>query len=444
MTAGPLSDIVVLDLTRALAGPHAAMMLGDLGARVIKIESPAGGDDTRGWGPPFVTAPSGSPADTSAPAAANLAAPDAVAQQTESATGKGTDPGPISTYFLSCNRNKQSVTLDLKSDQGKWALTELIRRSDVLCENFRPGVLDRLGFPLARLMELNPCLVVLSISGFGHDGPEGGRAGYDQIAQGEGGLMSMTGPDPQTPTKAGVPISDLLAGMYGAFGVLGKLHERMRTGRGGQVRTSLLAAVVGVHAYQGTRWTVAGEIPQAEGPHHPSICPYGLFFASDGAVQISVGSEYLWQKFAPAFGLPVEGPGFASNAERVRNAAAVRAAVNEAFAEYASADLLARLDELGIPSGQVKDLQQVYEWEQTRSQGLLIDVQHPVLGSVTLPGPPLRLFDGDGSEWHRAHTAPPLLGEHTEEVLAWLSSPTGTIPAASGEVGLDETVGKAR
>lgn len=390
--AGPLSDITVLDLTRALAGPHAAMMLGDLGARVIKIETPGRGDDTRGWGPPFVT---------------------------------GTDEQSISTYFLSCNRNKESVALDLKSESGTAALTELIRRSDVLCENFRPGVLDRLGFPLDRLMELNPGLVVLSISGFGHDGPEGGRAGYDQIAQGEGGLMSMTGPDPQTPTKVGVPISDLLSGMYGAFGVLGKLHERERTGRGGLVRTSLLAAVVGVHAYQGTRWTVAGEIPRAEGPHHPSICPYGLFHASDGAVQISIGSENLWQRFAPAFGLPVDAEGFATNADRVRNAAAVRAAVDAAFAGYTSADLLAKLAEVGVPSGQVKNLQQVYEWDQTRSQGLLIDVEHPTLGTVTLPGPPLRFFEGDGSEWHRRHSAPPLLGQHTDEVLAWLSEPAG-------------------
>jgi formyl-CoA transferase len=415
VTTGPLSDIVVLDLTRALAGPHAAMMLGDLGARVIKVETPGKGDDTRGWGPPFVTA---------ADLAARHGDAGAAAQRGEAGADDGSPADAISTYFLSCNRNKESVTLDLKSEAGAAALTELIRRSDVLLENFRPGVLDRLGFPLARLMELNPGLVVLSISGFGHDGPEGGRAGYDQIAQGEGGLMSMTGPDPDTPTKMGVPISDLLSGMYGAFGVLGKLHERQRTGRGGLVRTSLLAAVVGVHAYQGTRWTVAGEIPRAQGPHHPSICPYGLFHASDGAVQISIGSEGLWQKFAPAFGLPVDGEGFATNADRVRNSDAVKAAVDAAFAQYSSADLLAKLDEIGVPSGQVKNLQQVYEWEQTRSQGLLIDVDHPVLGPIEIPGPPLRFFDGDGTEWRRQHLAPPLLGEHTEAVLQWLAAPS--------------------
>jgi len=397
VNGGPLSDIVVVDLTRALAGPHAAMMLADLGARVIKVETPGGGDDTRGWGPPFVAR-----------------AADGLTTEIPSAKG-------ISTYFLSCNRNKESITLDLKSPAGKDALTELVRRADVLLENFRPGVLERLGFPLDRLTELNPGLVVLSISGFGHDGPQGGRPGYDQIAQGEGGLMSMTGPDPETPTKVGVPIADLLAGMYGAFGVVAKLTERARTGLGGLVRTSLLAGMVGVHAFQGTRWTVAGQVPKAEGPHHPSICPYGLFHSADGTVQIAVGSEGLWQRFAPAFDLPVDAPGYATNADRVHNGAAVRASVDAAFARYETADLLAKLSEVGVPSGEVKNLQQVYEWDQTHSQGLLIDVEHPVLGPLHLPGPPLRFFDGAGTEWHREHTAPPLLGQHNDAVQAWLS-----------------------
>ena len=402
---GPLSDITVVDLTRALAGPHAAMMLGDLGARVIKVETPGTGDDTRGWGPPFVGPPP--------------------ANHTAGVTNS--EPGQtISTYFLSCNRNKQSVVLDLKSPDGRDALTELVRRSDVLLENFRPGVLDRLGFTMARMTELNPALVVLSISGFGHDGPEGGRAGYDQIAQGEAGLMSMTGPDPETPSKVGVPISDLLAGMYGAYGVVAKLHERAKTGRGGLVRTSLLASVVGVHAYQGTRWTVAGEVPKAEGPHHPSICPYGLFHSVDGIVQIAVGSEGLWARFAPAFDIPLDGPEFSTNPDRVRNAKVVRAAVEKAFADYTTPDLLSKLSAIGVPSGEVKNLQQVFDWEQTRSQGLLIDVDHPLLGPIQLPGPPLRFFNGTGAEWHRRHTAPPLLGEHTKEILDWLTADSPT------------------
>ena len=389
MNGGPLAGITVVDLTRALAGPQAGMMLGDLGARVVKLEMPEGGDDTRGWGPPFV--------------------------------GPETEPAvQISTYFLSCNRNKESVAVDLKSVAGAAALAELIRRSDVLLENFRPGVLDRLGFPYERLQELNPRLVVLSISGFGHDGPQGGRPGYDQIAQGEAGLMSLTGPDPSTPTKVGVPIADLLAGMNGAFGVLAKLLERDRTGKGGHIRTSLLASVVGVHAFQGTRWTVAKQIPCAEGPHHPSICPYGLFRSADGVVQIAVGSEMLWSRFALAFELPIDAPGFATNAERVTNAPTVRAAVEKVFSNHSTPELLATLASLGIPSGEVKNLQQVYDSEQTRSQGLLIDVDHPVLGRIELPGPALRFFDEHDVEWRKKHSAPPELGQHTHKIMAWL------------------------
>lgn len=395
MNPGPLSDIIVLDLTRALAGPHAAMMLGDLGARVIKVETPGRGDDTRGWGPPFVEPPG--------------------TEQTTSAE-------PISTYFLSCNRNKQSTTIDLKSTTGHAALTKLISRADVLLENFRPGVMDRLGFSMAQLAQLNPRLVTLSISGFGHDGPEASRAGYDQIAQGEAGLMSMTGSDPDNLSKVGVPISDLLAGMYGAYGVLAALHKRERTGLGGVVRTSLLASVIGVHAYQGTRWTVAGEVPKAEGPHHPSICPYGLFHTADGAVQIAVGSEQLWAKFATEFGLPTTGQ-FATNPDRVRNSPIVRSAVDNALRQYTTAEALQRLRLIGTPSGEIKNLEQVYTWDQVRSQGLLIGVDHPQLGKIELPGPPLRFFDNTGQEWRHQHTAPPLLGQHTDEIADWLSAP---------------------
>jgi formyl-CoA transferase len=386
MNSGPLAGVVVVDLSRALAGPHAAMMLGDLGARVIKVESPDGGDDTRSWGPPFIA---------------------------------GSDGAEHSTYFLSCNRNKESIALDLKSDDGQDTLTALVRRADVLVENFRPGVLDRLGFPVERLHELNPRLVVLSISGFGHDGPEGGRAGYDQIAQGEAGLMSLTGPSPDEPTRVGVPIGDLLAGMYGAYGVLAALHERETTGLGRVVRTSLLAAIVGVHAFQGTRYTVAGEIPRATGGHHPSICPYGLFHAGDGLVQIAVGSDGLWRRFAPAFGL--DRPDWSTNPKRVARRDAVIAAVDAAFGGYPAADLLARLDDLGVPAGKVRDLAEVYTWEQTRSQGLLIDVEHEALGTITLPGPPLRFDPVAGGGDPHAHSAPPTLDQHGEAIRAWLA-----------------------
>ncbi len=382
----PLEDVVVIDLSRALAGPHAGMMLGDMGARVIKVESPGHGDDTRGWGPPFV----------------------------------GPEDDPISTYFLSCNRNKESVTLDLKSDDGRDTLTRLVRHGDVLIENFRPGVLDRLGFSVDRLHELNPRLVILSISGFGHDGPEGGRAGYDQIAQGEGGLMSLTGSAPDDPQRVGVPIGDLLAGMYGAYGVAAALHERNTTGVGRVVRTSLLAAIVGVHAFQGTRYTVAGEVGLAQGNHHPSIAPYGLFTCKDGRLQIACGSESLWVKLATAFDIDPASPGMATNRERVANRDKVIDVVNAAFSSYPLTELLAKLAEVGVPAGEVRSIDRVYEWEQTRSQGLVVDIDHPVLGGIKIPGPPIRLDDNAFAGGRPEHKHPPMLGEHNESVRAWL------------------------
>jgi crotonobetainyl-CoA:carnitine CoA-transferase CaiB-like acyl-CoA transferase len=384
---GPLQDVLVVDLSRALAGPHATMMLGDLGARVVKVEVPETGDDTRGWGPPFV----GEPGDRQ------------------------------STYFLSANRNKESIALDLKSDDDRELLLRLIDRADVLVENFRTGVLERLGLGIESLQERNPRLVVLSITGFGHDGPEGGRAGYDQIAQGEAGLMSLTGSGPDDPQRVGVPIADLLSGMYGAYGVVAALHERDRTGRGTVVRTSLLAAVVGVHAFQGTRWTVAGEVGHAQGNHHPSIAPYGLFHCRDGAVQIALGSEGLWRKFCEAFSLDPAAEGLATNEERVAARERVIEVVEGAFADWDAEPLLARLAEVGVPAGKVRTLDEVYGWDQTLSQGLVIDVKHPTLGALQLPGPPLRFFEADGSEVSRSdHTAPPLLDQHATDIRAWL------------------------
>ena len=370
--AGALDGILVVDLTRALAGPHAAMMLGDLGARVIKVESPGSGDDTRGWGPPFVQ-------------------PDTGSRE--------------STYFLSTNRNKESITLDLKDDADKAVLTELVRRADVLMENFRPGTLDRLGFGTAVLAELNPRLVTLAISGFGHDGPEGGRAGYDQIAQGEGGLMSLTGSGPDDPQRVGVPIGDLLAGMYGAYGVLAALHERERTGRGQVVRTSLLAAIVGVHAFQGTAWTVAGKVGRAQGNHHPSIAPYGLFHCADGSVQVACASESLWRRLCAEFGFDPEAPGMATNGERVEHRDQVIRLLEGAFAQIAAEDLLARLNTVGIPSGKVRTIDEVYTWDQALSQGLLVDVEHATLGRVSLTGPAAAVLRGRSRRRDRDHPA---------------------------------------
>jgi crotonobetainyl-CoA:carnitine CoA-transferase CaiB-like acyl-CoA transferase len=382
---GPLSDLLVLDLTRALAGPHAAMMLGDQGARVIKVESPSG-DDTRGWGPPFV----------------------------------GPDDARESTYFLSANRNKESLVLDLKSDDDKDVLARLVERADVLMENFRTGVLDRLGFPVSRLHELNPGLVILSITGFGHDGPEASRSGYDQIAQGEGGLMSFTGTE--QPTKVGVPIADLTAGMYGAFGVLAALHERSQTGRGRVVRTSLLAGMVGVHAFQGTRWTVAGEVPGLAGDHHPAIAPYGLFETGTAPIQIACGSEGLWKALCKALDLDTEDSRFATNADRVQHRDDLIALLEAHFATDPAEHWLDLLSSAGVPSGKVRSLDDVYSWEQTRSQGLLVSVPHETLGPVDLPGSPIRYDDNAFSGGRSAHVAPPTLGQHDESIRDWLDS----------------------
>jgi crotonobetainyl-CoA:carnitine CoA-transferase CaiB-like acyl-CoA transferase len=385
MADGPLSDLLVLDLTRALAGPHAGMMLGDLGARVIKIESPTG-DDTRSWGPPFV----------------------------------GPEDARESTYFLSANRNKESLVLDLKSAEDCDVLARLVARADVLMENFRVGVLDRLGFPVSRLHELNPGLVVLSITGFGHDGPEASRAGYDQIAQGEGGLMSITGTS--QPTKVGVPIADLIAGMNGAFGVVAALHERTRTGRGCVVRTSLLAGMVGVHAFQGTKWTVAGEVPGLSGDHHPSIAPYGMFATGTAPIQIACGSEGLWRALCTALEWDPAEDGFATNPERVANRDALIEKLESLFADEDAEHWLAMLSDAGVPSGKVRSMDDVYSWDQVLSQGLKLSVDHPTLGSVDLPGSPLRFDDNPFSGGRSEHAAPPTLGQHNESIREWLDS----------------------
>lgn len=377
--SGPLDGIVVVDLSRVLAGPHATMTLADLGARVIKVEQPGTGDETRQWGPPFV----------------------------------GDDQ--VSTYFLACNRGKESITVDLKSGEGKETLTRLVRRADVLVENFRTGVLDRLGFPVERLHELNPGLVILSITGFGHDGPEGGRPGYDAIMQGEAGIMSVTGP-PGHPSKVGLSVADVLAGMNGVQGVLAALYERTRTGRGSVVRTSLLASVVGAHTYQGTRWTVARETPVSIGNDHPSIAPYGTFRCADGVIQIGVANQGLWRRFAPIVGLDPGDPRYATIPDRSARREELTADIERVLSADTRDVWLARLRDAGVPAGAIRTIDEVYEWPQTRSQGLVIEVDHPSLGPIELPGPPIR-FDERRS---REYTAPPLLGEHTEAVLRWL------------------------
>jgi crotonobetainyl-CoA:carnitine CoA-transferase CaiB-like acyl-CoA transferase len=397
---GPLDGVVVVDLTRALSGPQATMMLADLGARVIKVETPYGGDDSRGWGPPFV----------------------------------GDDA--VSTYYLCCNRNKESVTADLKSAEGARLLTELVKAADVLVENFRPGVMDRLGFGAERLAALNPRLVACSLTGFGHDGPEGGRAGYDQIAQGEGGLMSVTG-QAGSPMRVGVPIADLLAGMNAAFGVVAALLERCATGRTRTVRTSLLAGIVGIHAFQGTRHTIAGVVPAAEGNHHPSIAPYGLFHAADAPLQIACGNEAIWRRLCDVLGIDARDPRFALNADRVAMRDELTVEINTILATRPVQEWMLVLDAAGVPAGRVRTLDEVYAWDQTRSQGLVLDIEHPTLGPIEVPGPAVRFDDNSFAGGRRRHTHPPLLGEHDHAVREWLGLPTAE-PVAAGLTHSDE------
>lgn len=388
MAAGPLNGIVVLDLSRALAGPSAAMYLGDLGARVIKIEAPGHGDDSRSWGPPFL----------------------------------GED-GAESSYFMSVNRNKESAVVDLKSAEGKQIIRRLITRADVLIENFRPGGRDKLGLSDDALLDLNPRLVVLSITGFGHDGPEGQRPGYDQIAQGETGLMSLTGDADGEPTRIGVPICDVLAGLHGFAGVNAALVERERTGRGSIVRTSLLAAGISAHTFQGSKWTTSGEVGGRTGNQHPQIAPYGSYSCADGSVQLAVGSEALWRAFAPHVDLTDDDPRFANNRLRVANRDMLIAHIERAFASRSRADILEAMAKAGVPAGAIRTLDEVYTWDQAISQGMVIDVEHSTAGVVRLPGPPIRIESLAHEPMTRqTHDAPPVLGEHTDAVLRWLDA----------------------
>lgn len=381
MPSGPLDGIRVIDLTRAMAGPYATLMLADAGAEVVKIERPGAGDDTRGWGPPFLT-PEG---------------------------GGDREAG----YFLSVNRNKRSVTLDLKDDADLARLQGLVDGADVVVENFRPGVMERLGLGEEDLAARNPRLVGLSITGFGEGGPHGHRSGFDQILQGEGGLMSMTGPVGGPPTKVGVPIADILAGMFGAYGVTAALVERERSGHGQWVRTSLLGGMIAIHTYQGTRWLLAGDVPEPGGNRHPSIQPYGAFDCADGQVNIAVGSEGLWRRFAPLVGLDPDDPRFATNSDRVERVAELEAAMAPALRTDAVEVWVARLEEAGVPAGKVASLDEVYASPQVAHLGLVDEVDHPTVGRLRLPGSPVHYGRTPRGPAH----APPLLGEHNDEVL---------------------------
>lgn len=363
--AGPLSGVRVVDLSRALAGPYATMMLADAGAQVIKVEQPGTGDESRGWGPPFV----------------------GEADQRES------------VYFLSVNRSKRSVTLDLKDPDDLARLRTLISEADVVVENFRPGALDRLGLSIDDLMVTHPGLVVLSITGFGEGGPDGRRPGFDQIVQGEAGLMSITGTQDGPPLRHGISITDILSGMFGAYGVAAALVERERSGRGQRVTTSLLASAIAVHAHQGTRWTIAGEVPGRSGNHHGLLAPYGAFPCSDGWINIAVGSVGLWNRFAPLVGIDPQDPDFVTNADRMRNRARLLDIIEAATTSGPMAIWLQRLDEAGVPAGRIRTMDEVYTWDHVVESGMIDHVEHPSLGPLDLPGAPLR--------WSRSGRRPP-------------------------------------
>jgi len=363
--AGPLSGVRVVDLSRALAGPYATMMLADAGAQVIKVEQPGTGDESRGWGPPFV----------------------GEADQRES------------VYFLSVNRSKRSVTLDLKDPDDLARLRTLISEADVVVENFRPGALDRLGLSIDDLMVTHPGLVVLSITGFGEGGPDGRRPGFDQIVQGEAGLMSITGTQDGPPLRHGISITDILSGMFGAYGVAAALVERERSGRGQRVTTSLLASAIAVHAHQGTRWTIAGEVPGRSGNHHGLLAPYGAFPCSDGWINIAVGSVGLWNRFAPLVGIDPQDPDFVTNADRMRNRARLLDIIEAATTSGPMAVWLQRLDEAGVPAGRIRTMDEVYTWDHVVESGMIDHVEHPSLGPLDLPGAPLR--------WSRSGRRPP-------------------------------------
>lgn len=370
----PLAGVRVLDLSRALAGPYCTMLLADAGADVLKVEPPTG-DDSRGWLP---------------------------------MTDR--DKGRESAYFLSANRGKRSARLDLKTPEGADRLRELAARADVLVENYRPGLLERLGLGLDGLREANPRLVTLSITGFGTGGPDGHRPGFDQIVQAEAGLMSLVGEPDGKPTRVGLPISDLLAGMFGAYGVSLALRERERTGRGGPVETSLLSAVVAVHAFHGAGWLSAGVEPRRTGNRHPSIAPYGTFRCADADLVIAVGSESLWRRFAAVIGLDPDRDDVGTNAKRVAVVDRLQQEIDNALASRSAAEILASLDEAGVPAGRIRTIPEVYDWEQVRHLGLVHEMAHPLLGQLAVPGAALRL---DGLPMV-SDMAPPVLGDHDD------------------------------
>jgi crotonobetainyl-CoA:carnitine CoA-transferase CaiB-like acyl-CoA transferase len=409
---GPLAGLVVCDLSTVLAGPYCTMLLADLGADVIKVEPPEG-DGTRAWGPPFVGA-----------ATPGVAYPPDDPRHDPAYQGE-------SAYYLSINRNKRSLRLDLRSAGGAGVLGRLLERSDVLIENQRVGGLARLGFPDAELDRLNPRLVHLAISGYGVDGPLADRPGYDFVIQAASGLMSITGqPDAEggRATKVGVAISDLTTGMLGAVAVLAALLARgglddgatsVTGGRGQRIDLSLLESTLAWLANQAQGYFATGIPPGRIGNAHPSIVPYETFATADGTIAVAVGSQRQWPRFAAAIGAPelTDDPRFATNGARFTNRGQLRPLIASRLATAASEAWLERLAAADVPAGPINDLAAVFDDPQVAARGQVVDVEHPVLGRLRQVGPPFELHATPAS----VRTPPPLLGEHTDEVLRELS-----------------------
>ncbi|MBO0346532.1 CoA transferase [Roseibium sp. CAU 1637] len=387
-TPGPLSGLVVLDLSRILAGPTCTQILGDLGAEVLKVERPGKGDDTRGWGPPFL----------------------------KDEAGKSTAE---SAYYLSSNRNKSSVAVDLAAPEGQSLLRQLAAKADILVENFKVGDLKRRGLDYESLKSLNPRLIYCSISGFGQTGPYAHRAGYDFLIQGMGGIMSLTGmPDDEggTPVKAGVGIADVMCGMYATTGILAALNERHASGEGQYIDIALLDSQVSWLINQGVGYLVSGDVPGRLGNGHPTIVPYETFPASDGDFILAVGNDSQFAKFCVCAGceLLAEDPRFQTNADRVRNRKALIPLLRQITITRTSDDWITSLEAVGVPCGPVKDLAQVFADPQVRARQMQISMPHPDSGTVDLIGSPLNLSRTPVSYRH----APPRLGEQTEDVLS--------------------------
>ena len=382
--AGPLAGIRVLDLSRVLAGPWAGQNLADLGAEVIKIERPKVGDDSRAFGPPWI----------------------------KDRDGRDTKD---SAYFTSANRGKKSVTVNLQTPEGAALVRELAARSDVLIENYKFGDLERYGLAYAQLKDLNPRLVYCSVTGFGHTGPYRERPGYDFMIQGMGGMMSVTGEPGGEPQRAGVPIADIITGMYASIAICAALAHRAQSGKGQHLDLALLDSQIALLAYQNTNYFATGKPPRRIGNLHPNIVPYQPFRCADGEVILACGNDNLYRRFCEAAGCPelATDPRFATNGKRVENRDELKRLLDAIFARRTKKEWGEILDAAGVPSGPINDIAQVYAEPQVQARGVRIEAEHPVAGKLPMVASPMR-FSGTPLE-HKV--APPVLGQHTEEIL---------------------------